>query len=186
MPKKEQDIKISEIYENLLPYRVLENGCIAEWDHDLPEADPQHRHTSHLLGLFPFAQITQEETPDLCEAAEKTLQRKLTPSENWEDTGWARSMLMLYEARLQHGEKAYAHICHMMEHLLEPNFMVYHPPTRGAGAFDHVYELDGNTGLCSCIGEMLIQSHRGGFDSCLRFRRTGKMEKFLRFMQEEI
>jgi len=30
MPKKEQDIKISEIYENLLPYRVLENGCIAE------------------------------------------------------------------------------------------------------------------------------------------------------------
>ena len=161
MPKKEQDIKISEIYENLLPYRVLENGCIAEWDHDLPEADPQHRHTSHLLGLFPFAQITPEETPDLCEAAEKTLQRKLTPSENWEDTGWARSMLMLYEARLQHGEKAYAHICHMMEHLLEPNFMVYHPPTRGAGAFDHVYELDGNTGLCSCIGEMLIQSHRG-------------------------
>ena len=47
MPKKEKDIKISEIYENLLPYRVLENGCIAEWDHDLPEADPQHRHTSH-------------------------------------------------------------------------------------------------------------------------------------------
>lgn len=160
IPKKEMYAKNEKICEKLLPYRVMENGCIAEWDHDLPEADPQHRHTSHLLGLFPFAQITPEETPDLCEAAEKTLQRKMTPPENWEDTGWARSMLMLYEARLQNGEKAYAHICHMLEHLLEPNFMVYHPPTRGAAAFDHVYELDGNTGLCSCIGEMLIQSHR--------------------------
>lgn len=160
MSKRERYARITEISEKLLPYRILENGCIAEWNHDLPEADPQHRHTSHLLGLFPFAQITPEETPDLCEAAEKTLQRKLTPIENWEDTGWARSMLMLYEARLQNGENAYAHICYMMEHLLEPNFMVYHPPTRGAAAFDHVYELDGNTGLCSCIGEMLIQSHR--------------------------
>lgn len=152
--------KIKQIYEELLPYRILENGCIAEWNHNLPEADTQHRHTSHLLGLFPFAQITPEETPSLCEAAEKTIQRKLTPEENWEDTGWARSMLMLYEARLQNGEKAYAHICSMVEHLLEPNQMVYHPPTRGAGAFDHVYELDGNTGLCSCIGEMLVQTHQ--------------------------
>lgn len=152
--------KVSEIYEKLLPYRILENGCIAEWNHDLPEADTQHRHTSHLLGLFPFAQITPEETPGLCEAAKKTIQRKLTPEENWEDTGWARSMLMLYEARLQDGQKAYAHIQSMARHLLEPNQMVYHPPTRGAGAFDHVYELDGNTGLTSCIGEMLIQSHR--------------------------
>lgn len=149
-----------KIFSRLLPYRILENGCIAEWNHDLPEVDPQHRHTSHLLGLYPFAQITPEETPELCLAAEKTLERKLTPPENWEDTGWARSMLMLYEARMQHGEKAYAHIRHMAENLLEPNGMVYHPPTRGAAAFDHVYELDGNTGLTSCIGEMLIQSHR--------------------------
>lgn len=153
--------EVQEITEQLLPYRVLENGCIAEWDHDLQEADPQHRHTSHLLGLYPFAQITPEETPELCMAAKKTIERKLTPSDNWEDTGWARSMLMLYETRLQDGEKAYMHICQMVEQLLEPNQMVYHPPTRGAGAFDHVYELDGNTGLCTCIGEMLIQSHNG-------------------------
>lgn len=152
---------IKEITANLLPYRILENGCIAEWDHGLPEADPQHRHTSHLLGLFPFAQITPEETPKLCRAAENTIQRKLTPPQNWEDTGWARSMLMLYEARLQNGDNAYAHIQNMAKNLLEPNGMVYHPPTRGAGAFDHVYELDGNTGLTSCIAEMLIQSHNG-------------------------
>ncbi len=153
--------KIQELCKKLLPYRILKDGCIAEWNHDLPEVDPQHRHTSHLLGLFPFSQITPEETPELCRAAEQTISKKLTPEEKWEDTGWARSMLMLYEARLHNGEKAYAHMRSMIEHLLEPNQMVYHPPTRGAGAFDNVYELDGNTGLCTCIGEMLVQSHGG-------------------------
>jgi alpha-L-fucosidase 2 len=49
----------------------------------------------------------------------------------------------------------------MLENLLEPNHMVYHPPTRGAGAFDHVYELDGNTGLTTCIAEVLLQSQKG-------------------------
>jgi alpha-L-fucosidase 2 len=147
--------------ERLMPYRIKPDGTIAEWNHNLDVADTQHRHTSHLLGLFPFAQITPEETPDLCEAAKKTLQQKLIPMENWEDTGWARSMLMLYEARLRDGEKAYQHIKSMLNNLLEPNDMIYHPPTRGAGAFDHVYELDGNTGLTSCIAEMLLQSHKG-------------------------
>lgn len=156
-----QTVKVKEIYEGLPPYRILENGCIAEWSHDLPEADPQHRHTSHLLGLFPFAQLDWQQTPSLCRAAEATIQRRLLPEEGWEDTGWARSMLMLYEARLHNGEKAYEHITQMVQKLLEPNCMVYHPPTRGAGAFDHVYELDGNTGLTSCIGEMLLQSHNG-------------------------
>lgn len=153
--------QIKKLQKGLRPYRILENGALAEWAHDLPEADRQHRHTSHLLGLFPFAQITPEETPALSEAARCSMERKLNPPENWEDTGWARSMLMLYEARLQNGEKAYEHIKSMMEKLLEPNQMVYHPPTRGAGAFDHVYELDGNTGLTSCIAEMLVQSHNG-------------------------
>lgn len=70
-------------------------------------------------------------------------------------------MLMLYEARLRHPDKAWHHIRKMLEKLLEPNGFIIHPPTRGAGAFDNVYELDGNTGLTSCIAEMLLQSHKG-------------------------
>lgn len=146
--------------KRLLPYRITAEGTIAEWSHDYPAADSQHRHTSHLLGVFPFAQITPENRR-LAKAAEKTLEAKLTPEENWEDTGWARSMLMLYEARLRHPDKAWHHIRKMLEKLLEPNGFIIHPPTRGAGAFDNVYELDGNTGLTSCIAEMLLQSHKG-------------------------
>lgn len=154
-------LEISEKFQKLLPYRITSEGSIAEWNHDLPAADRQHRHTSHLLGLYPFAQITTEHTPDLCKAAKHTMEIKLRPVENWEDTGWARSMLLLYEARLKDGKRAYEHIKSMMENLLEPNNLVYHPPTRGAFAFDHVYELDGNTGLTTGIAEVLLQSHKG-------------------------
>ncbi len=159
--KEESDmvLEIKDKWKRLLPYRITKEGTIAEYHHDLNIPDRQHRHTSHLLGLFPFSQITPEKTPDLCEAAEKTILQKITPIENWEDTGWASSMLMLYEARLGHGNEAYGHMRRVMEKLLEPNAMVYHPPTRGAGAFDHVYELDGNTGFTTGIAEMLLQSH---------------------------
>lgn len=160
--KKETKLtkKVRQDVKRLLPYQITEDGKIAEWSHSLPAVDSQHRHTSHLLGVFPFAQITPE-NKKYAEAAEKTIQAKLYPEENWEDTGWARSMLMLYEARLRHPEEAWKHICKMLEKLLEPNGFIIHPPTRGAAAFDNVYELDGNTGLTSCIAEMLMQSHNG-------------------------
>lgn len=153
--------KVREYINKLLPYRVTDDGKLAEWNHDYPSADLQHRHTSHLLGVFPFAQITPE-NKELAEAAEKSLEEKLKPIEGWEDTGWARSMLMLYEARLKHPQKAWNHMTSMMEHLLEPNGFIIHPPTRGAAAFDNVYELDGNTGFTSCVAEMLLQSHNNG------------------------
>lgn len=151
---------ISSKIKRLLPYRILKDGTIAEWNHDLESADPQHRHTSHLLGLFPFSQINPDETENLCTAVKKTIEKKLSPLENWEDTGWARSMLLLYAARLREGKSAYEHLKSMMTNLLEPNNLVYHPPTRGAYAFDHVYELDGNTGFTTGVSEMLLQSQR--------------------------
>jgi len=162
--KQESDELYKEVSNKigkLMPYRITKEGTIAEWSHDLPESDPQHRHTSHLLGLYPFSQISREKNPELFEAAKRTVKKKLTPAEQWEDTGWARNMLLLYETRFGNGNKALEYIEHMMAHLLEPNFMIYHPPTRGANAFDHVYELDGNTGLTAAISEMLLQSQDG-------------------------
>ena len=152
---------VRELLSKIPEIPVDSRGLLKEWDHDYPPADSQHRHTSHLIGLFPFGQISPEETPLLAEAAEKVIQEKLTPYENWEDTGWARSLLLLYEARLQNGEKAWFHAGSMMECLLEPNGMIYHPATRGTvfdDDFSRVYELDGNTGFTTGIAQMLLQS----------------------------
>lgn len=157
----EKDDSLEQAYSRLLPYEVDEKGRLKEWMHDYESEDLQHRHTSHLLGLFPFGQITPDKTPELAQAARKSIEGRLLPETGWEDTGWARSMLMLYEARLWNGEKAYEHIMSMQRNLTHPNLMVKHPPTRGAGSFDDVYELDGNTGLTTCITELLLQSHTG-------------------------
>lgn len=150
---------INDILGRLPEYRILEDGTLAEYYDDLDVPDRQHRHTSHLLGLFPFHQISAESTPKLAKAVERTIDSKITPLEQWENTGWASSLLALYQARLCNGNQAEYHLKSMCTVLKEPNYMIYHPPTRGADAFDHVYELDGNTGFTSAVLEMLLQSH---------------------------
>ncbi|MDC7288911.1 glycoside hydrolase family 95 protein [Blautia schinkii] len=151
--------KVKHQLEFLPHYPVNRDGTLGEWREDKQQTDPQHRHTSHLLGLYPFCQITPEDTPELAEAASRTIRRKLEPESNWEDTGWARALLVLYSARLHDGEQALRHVRTMMRKLKAPNQMIMHPPTRGAGSFADVYELDGNTGLTAGIAEMLLQSH---------------------------
>ncbi len=148
-----------EILIRLLPYRIAADGTLAEWDHDYPSADSQHRHTSHLLGLYPFSQITPETTPDLANAARSSILARTTPEEGFEDTGWARSLLLLYAARLHDGNMALHHVNDMLTNLLEVNHFIIHPPTRGTETTEGVYELDGNTGFTSGIAEMLLQSH---------------------------
>jgi alpha-L-fucosidase 2 len=144
--------------DRLPPFQVGRHGQLQEWLSDHEEALPHHRHTSHLLSVYPFHQINPDDTPALAEAARTSVERRTTPRERWEDTGWARSMLMLYAARLRDGEAAHRHILDMQRKLTEHNLFVVHPPA--AGAQGSVYELDGNTGLCACIAEMLVQSHR--------------------------
>lgn len=152
-------VKVKEILPRLLPYQIGEDGSLLEWKEDFKQVDTWHRHTSHLLGLFPFHQITVNETKELAEAALISINQRYHNGENWEDTGWARNMLILYAARLEQGDLAYYHMKELLSSLIETNCMVYHPPTRGAGSFDNVYELDGNTGFTASVAEMLLHSY---------------------------
>ena len=144
--------------------RVLPDGTLAEWAHDLPPLDRQHRHMSHLVGLYPLHQITPEDTPDLAEAARESIRQRLSPYDQWEDTGWARNMLTLYSARLRDGEQALFHLTELRRCLTMPNLLVMHPSTRGASSFAPVWELDGNTGVAAAVAEMLMQSRDGLID----------------------
>lgn len=151
--------KTKEVLENLPPFRIGEHGQLQEWFYDFDEPDPHHRHTSHLLSVYPFWQVSPETTPELAEAAKITIRKRTTPSFKWEDNGWARSLLILYSARLLQPEEAYQHILAMQRILTDKNLLTYDLP--GAGADTNVFELDGSTGLSAGVAEMLLQSHNG-------------------------
>ena len=153
------DERITDALDRLPPHRITPDGLLAEWPHDLPVADPQHRHMSHLIGVFPYGQITPEDTPELAQAARESIRRRLDPYDNWEDTGWARTMLAMYAARLMDGDQLGFHLREMQRILTVPNGLVMHPSTRGASSYAPVWELDGNTGFAAAALEGLLQSH---------------------------
>lgn len=146
--------KCVEIRENLPPYRIGSRGQLQEWFHDFDEPIPNHRHTSHLLGLYPFSQIRPEEQPQLAQAAYESIRRRL---EDFEITSWGMNMLMGYYARLCDGEKALAIYQDTLRRLVKPNLssVMSDETSMWAGT----WELDGNTGLTASMAEMLVQSH---------------------------
>lgn len=158
LPESDQQRRAREALESLAQPAVLPDGSLGEWSHALPPADSQHRHLSHLAGLFPLRQITPEDTPGLAAAARESIRQRLAPYENWEDTGWARNMLALYAARLGDGQQALFHLSELRRRLTLPSLLVMHPSTRGASSFAPVWELDGNTGVAAAVVEMLLQS----------------------------
>ena len=164
LPEDAHQRAVREALAKLPPLRTLPDGTLAEWSHNLPPADRQHRHMSHMVGLYPLYQITPEETPELADAARESIRQRLTPYEKWEDTGWARNMLTLYSARLGDGEQAQFHFSELCRRLTMPNLLVMHPPTRGASSFAPVWELDGNTGAAQAVVEMLLQSRKNRID----------------------
>lgn len=151
-----------EKLEGLPPFKTGKRGQLQEWFYDFDETDPHHRHTSHLLSVFPFRQISPETTPELAEAAKASIRKRTTPDWRWEDTGWARAMLILYGARLLEAEEAYKNILAFQRGLTNDNLLSFCPP--GAGADTNVFEMDGTTGLCTGIAELLLQSHNGTID----------------------
>lgn len=141
----------------LPPFKIGARGQLQEWFYDYDEPDAHHRHTSHLLSVYPYWQISPETTPELAQAAKVSIRRRTTPAWRWEDTGWARALLILYSARLLEAENTYRHILAFQRGLTNDNLLSFCPP--GAGAETDVYEMDGTTGLCSGIAEALLQSH---------------------------
>ncbi|MDQ6418124.1 glycoside hydrolase family 95 protein [Paenibacillus sp. LHD-117] len=151
---------LKESLEKLPPLRIGKHGQLMEWYEDFDEPLPDHRHTSHLLSLYPFGVINPDDTPELAQAAAVSVKRRL--GENATDivfANWAGALLVLYSARLLEGEAAERFLDSMMSILSRDNMMITHdgPTSSLTGG---IYELDGNTGLTSGVVEMLLQSYR--------------------------
>ena len=143
----------------LPPIQLRANGAIREWFEDFEEAHPNHRHTSHLLALYPFSQITLEKTPELAEAARKTIENRLS-AENWEDTEWSRANMICMYARLKDAQEAYKSVQLLQGKLSRENLMTVSPGGI-AGAEGDIYSFDGNPAGTAGMAEMLIQNHEG-------------------------
>jgi alpha-L-fucosidase 2 len=151
--------RLEEARAKLPPFQIGRHGQLQEWLEDFEDAEPNHRHTSHLTALYPEHQISPRATSELARAAEVTIERRMN-APHWEQSEWGRANLVAYYARLLKADDAHKYLIGLLANATEDNLLTF--SSGGiAGAEQNIFAIDGNTAGPAGMAEMLVQSVGG-------------------------
>ena len=149
----EKDIK------RLPPLTVGKDGQVKEWMLDVTRQDPSHRHSSHLMSLYPFGQMSYETTPELMEAAKLSLQAQ-TADPNWENTEWSCGNMIGFYSFLKDADKAHFYIQDLFHNFTRENLMTVSPEGVALAPAD-IFSFDATEASVAGMCDMLLQSQNG-------------------------
>jgi alpha-L-fucosidase 2 len=143
----------------LPPFQIGRHGQLQEWLEDFEDGEPNHRHTSPLVSVYPEHQISPRTTPALSRAAQVLIERRMN-APHWEQSEWGRANLVVYNARFLRSDDAHKYLIGLVAKAAGDNLLTF--SSAGiAGADQNIFAVDGNTAGAAGIAEMLLQSQAG-------------------------